>query len=64
MEGARMSVSDLYVLLICVLYHHDKNVFEGYVLFDHTGYKGRSYKLKLRRDFQQFYLTLRVLRQN
>ena len=51
MESARMSISDLYVLLLCVLYHHDKNVFDGYVLHDRQGQKSRSFKLKLRKDF-------------
>ena len=47
-EAARMSISDLYVLLICTLYHHDKELFEGYVLYDRVGgTRGRYYKLKL-----------------
>lgn len=50
-KEVRMSVSDLYVLLICTLYHHDKRLFEGYVLYDRYSQRGRTYKLKQRRDF-------------
>ena len=60
MDSSRMSVSDLYVFLVCALNHHDKQVLEGYSLYDRSGAKGRAYRLKLLRDFQQFHLIVSV----
>ena len=64
MDQARISIKDLQVLLICMMYHYDVNFFEGYVLYDRLATKPRPIRLKNRKDFQQFYLIVRVFRQN
>ena len=66
LENSRMSEADLRVLLICIQYHYDKEMLEEYILYDKSQNKGRGkyYRLKVQKDFQQFYLTVRIFRQN
>ena len=50
-EFARMTESDLRVLLICTLYYFDKEILAGYTLFDRKETKSKTYKLDKRKDF-------------
>ena len=50
-EFARMTESDLRVLLICILYYFDKEILAGFTLFDRKVTKSKTYKLDKRKDF-------------
>ena len=64
-DMARISEADLRVLLSCTLYCQDLNILQGFCLFDKLGKtKGKQYRLDRKKDFQQFYLIIRVFRQN
>mmetsp|Transcript_38031 Transcript_38031/g.46477 ORF Transcript_38031/g.46477 Transcript_38031/m.46477 type:complete len:150 (+) Transcript_38031:1302-1751(+) len=51
MEEARISLSDLYILLICTMYHFDQRILDGYVLIDRSAIKPRPIRLRVRKDF-------------
>lgn len=61
-EYARMSESDLRVLLMCTLFFADKRILCDYCLYDRTGAKPKQYRLDRKKDFQKFYLIIRMLR--
>jgi len=64
MDRVRLSESDLRVLLICTLYLFEPELLDGYVLYDKSLTKAKFFKLQQRKDFDKFYLVVRMLRQN
>ena len=51
MDEARLSVNDLQVLMVCIMYHYDARIVEGYVLYDRFAAKPKPVRLKVRKDF-------------
>ena len=52
-EMARISEADLRVLLSCTLYYQDKEMMQGYNLYDKLSKaKGKQYRLDRKKDFQ------------
>ena len=61
-------VQDLQVLLNCILYHFDKEINKGYVLYNrhtpckHAATKQRIFNMEKKTDFCQFYLLVQHMR--